>query len=126
MHTRIATLKDPERNHQNSTQTNDRKSELLYEVFFKPPPANEHVDPNYIYPPPVCEFTLITNEQIDRAIAKLSPHKAPGPNGISNCVFTHCAAQLVPFMGPIFRATFTLEIYPDQWKKSSTIVLRKP
>ncbi|KAG2744120.1 hypothetical protein P692DRAFT_201652222, partial [Suillus brevipes Sb2] len=64
------------------------------------------------YPPSVCEFTLITNEQIGRAIAKLSPHKAPGPNGISNCVFTHCATQLIPFMGPIFRATFTLEIYP--------------
>jgi hypothetical protein len=57
---------------------------------------------------------------------KLSPHKAPGPNSISNCIFTHCAAQLVPYMGPIFHATFTLEIYPEQWKKSSTIVLCKP
>jgi hypothetical protein len=36
------------------------------------------------------------------------------------------APLLVPFLGPIFRATFTLKIYPEQWKKSSTIVLRKP
>ncbi|KAG2070543.1 hypothetical protein BDR04DRAFT_959426, partial [Suillus decipiens] len=75
------------------------------------------------YPPLICEFTLITNEQIGRVIAKLSLHKAPGLNGIGNCIFTHCAAQLVPFMGLIFCMTFTLEIYLNQWKKSSTIVL---
>jgi hypothetical protein len=29
-------------------------------------------------------------------------------------------------MGPIFRVTFSLGIYPEQWKQSSTIVLHKP
>ncbi|KAG1850672.1 hypothetical protein F4604DRAFT_1592812 [Suillus subluteus] len=66
---------------------------------------------------------LITDKQITRAIMKLSLHKAPGPNGISNSIYIYCAAQLIPYMGPIFPVTFTLEIYPDQWKKSSTIVL---
>jgi hypothetical protein len=33
---------------------------------------------------------------------------------------------LIPFLGPIFHTTFTLEIYPEQWKKSFMIVLRKP
>jgi hypothetical protein len=95
-------------------------------VFFRPPPDNDHVDPNFEYPPPVCEFELITDPQIHRAIKKLSPLKAPGLNGICNIVFMRCADQLVPFMGPIFRATFTLEVYPNEWKRSSTIVLRKP
>ncbi|KAG2339959.1 hypothetical protein BDR05DRAFT_840460, partial [Suillus weaverae] len=54
------------------------------------------------YPPPICEFALITDKQIARAITKLSPHKAPGPNGISNSVFTHCAELLIPYIGPIF------------------------
>ncbi|KAJ8584195.1 hypothetical protein M405DRAFT_697022, partial [Rhizopogon salebrosus TDB-379] len=75
------------------------------------------------YNPPICEFAPITDKQIARAIAKLSPYKAPGPNGISNSVFTHCADLLIPYMGPIFRATFTLDIYPEDWKHSSTIVL---
>ncbi|KAH7917087.1 hypothetical protein BV22DRAFT_987010, partial [Leucogyrophana mollusca] len=70
-----------------------------------------------------CEFQEITDQQIARAIRKLSPYKAPGPNGISNSVYTHCASQLIPFMGPIFRATFTLEVYPEEWKQSNTIVL---
>jgi len=126
-HTRISTLKDPAAPNQSSEpQDNARKSELLYETFFRRPPDNEHVDANYIYPPPICDFELITDRQIYQAISKLSPHKAPGPNGVSNCVFIKCASLLVPYMAPIFRATFSLEIYPDEWKKSTTVVLRKP
>ncbi|KAG2340108.1 hypothetical protein BDR05DRAFT_834234, partial [Suillus weaverae] len=56
------------------------------------------------YNPPICKFAPITDEQIFRAIAKLSPYKAPGPNGVCNCVYKNCADLLVPYMGPIFRA----------------------
>jgi len=122
---RIATLKDP-LNNANTQQDNTHKSELLYDTFFKPPRKNDDLDPDYEYDDPVCEFKPITDQQIFRAIARLAPYKAPGPNGISNIVFHKCATALVPFMGPIFRATFSLSIYPEQWKRSSTIVLRKP
>jgi len=107
-------------------QDNTRKSEILYSVFFRPPLENNHVDPEINYCPPVCEFRPITDQQVHRAIAKLSPYKAPGLNGISNIIFMKCADLLVPYMAPIFRATFTLETYPDEWKCSSMIVLRKP
>ena len=124
---RIKTLKDPGNPQGESiTQDNTRKSKLLYEVFFRPLPANEHVEPNFNYDPPICKFVPITDQQIFRAIAKLSPYKAPRPNGVSNCIYTHCAELLVPYMGPIFWATFTLGVYPDTWKHSSTVVLRKP
>ncbi|KAG2072177.1 hypothetical protein BDR04DRAFT_947538, partial [Suillus decipiens] len=72
---------------------------------------------------PVCKFRPITDQQVHRAIAKLSLYKAPGLNGISNIVFMKCTDLLVPYMAPIFRAMFTLETYPDKWKCSSTIVL---
>ena len=103
VHTRIKTLKDPGNPQGESiTQDNARKSELLYKVFFRPLPANEHVEPNFNYDPPICEFAPITDQQIFCAIAKLSPYKAPRPNGVSNCIYTHCAELLVPYMGPIF------------------------
>ena len=127
IHTRIKTLKDPQiPGTDNATQDNVRKSELLYDVFFRPSPNNEHVEPNFTYEPPICDFAPITDKQIHRAIDKLSPYKAPGPNGICNCVYKQCADLLVPYMGPLFRATFTLNHYPDEWKLSSTVVLRKP
>lgn len=126
VHTCIKTLQDPAAAPNTTTQDNKRKSELLYKVFFRPPPANDFVDPDYIYPPPVCDFTPITDQQIHRGIKRLSPHKALSLNGVSNIVFMKSADLLVPFMGPIFRATFKLGIYPKSWKTSSTIVLCKP
>jgi hypothetical protein len=74
------------------------------------------VDPKHAYPPPVCEFSPITDKQIHQAIAKLSLYKAPGLNGTSNIVFIKCADILILYMGPIFRATFSLKVYPDEWK----------
>ena len=64
--------------------------------------------------------------QIHKAILKLSPHKAPGPSRIPNAVITHCCEILVPYLGPIYHATFKLGVYPSAWKTTSTIVLRKP
>jgi hypothetical protein len=114
IHLIIATLKDLTNKHQDTKQDNKRKSKLLYDIFFKPPLDNDHVDSNFSNPPSICKFSLIMNEQISRAITKLSPHKVPGLSGISNSVYMHCTAQLIPYMGLIFQATFMLEIYPDQ------------
>jgi hypothetical protein len=80
IHMQIKTLKDPNNpGGISATQDNARKSELLYDVFFRQPPDDEHIEPDFVYNPPICEFTPITNEQIFRAMAKLSPYKAPGP-----------------------------------------------
>ena len=78
------------------------------------------------YPKPACAFNNISDKQIQHAIARLLPYKAPGPNGVCNVVLIKNADLLVPFLGPIFRATFTLKHYPERWKLSSTVVLKKP
>ncbi|KIK38843.1 hypothetical protein CY34DRAFT_90295 [Suillus luteus UH-Slu-Lm8-n1] len=109
-----------------NTQDNEQKSQLLYETFFCPNPDNDFVDPNYTYKPSICKFRPITDQQIQRTITKLTLHKAPGPNRISNIVFIKCANLLIHFLGHIFCTTFHLGIYPEEWKKSSTIVLCKP
>jgi len=109
-----------------NSQPNNAKSQLLYETFFKPAPNVLPTHANEEYPePPTC-FANITNDQISRAIKKLSPYKAPGLNGTCNTVFVNCSEELIPHMGPIFRATFDLKLYPEEWKLSTTVVLRKP
>ena len=77
-------------------------------------------------PPPAFEFKEVTDAQIHKAIQKLCPYKTPGPSGILNAVITHCRELLVPHLGPIYQATFTLQAYPTEWKTTSTIVLHKP
>jgi len=94
---------------------NAGKSQALYNSFFFPPPEDDGLDPNFIYPPPKFQFHSISDAQILRAIRKLKPYKAPGPDGISNSVFTHCADLLTPWLGKLFRATFRLNHYPNEW-----------
>jgi hypothetical protein len=60
------------------------------------------------------------------AIKKLKPYKAPGPDGISNSVYTHCTDLLVHRLGVLFRAMFKLHYYLDQWKVYNTMVIQKP
>ncbi|KIJ39724.1 hypothetical protein M422DRAFT_174834, partial [Sphaerobolus stellatus SS14] len=106
----------------------ERKSEILHRTFFLTPApgAEGDITPNYSYPPEAFPFEEITNAQIGRALMKLKPFKAPGPNGIPNVVLQKNAGLLLPYLGPLYRATFALRYYPPQWKLSSTIVLRKP
>lgn len=104
---------------------NKGKSAALFSTFFLPAPAQNTRDSNSSYPPPKAPFKNITNAQISRAIGKIAQYKAPGPSGVSNAVLTHCKELITPHLGPIFRATFSLKIYPAQWKTSKTIVLRK-
>jgi len=105
---------------------NEGKSRLFHKAFFQKPPANIDTPQDYVYPPPRFAFKPIADSQIDRAIRRLSAFKAPGLSGISNAILVQCRELLVPHLGPIFRATFSLRTYPQQWKTFNTVVLRKP
>lgn len=68
----------------------------------------------------------ITNREIYRVVDKLKPFKAPGLSGILNVVLKKTKYTLVPYLGPIFWATFMHKVYPARWKVFKTVVLRKP
>ncbi|KAA1477139.1 hypothetical protein DENSPDRAFT_754134, partial [Dentipellis sp. KUC8613] len=72
---------------------------------------------------PAFKFELVTDAQIQRAINKLLPYKAAGDDGIPNAVYKECSDELIPYLGPLYRATFALNIYPPEWKDSTTVVL---
>jgi len=84
----------------------------------------QHDEDTYLAPS--FHFSPVTDIQIHHAISRLAPYKAPGADGISNSVLIRCTDLLVPHLGPIYCATFSLETYPDQWKNLITAVLRKP
>ncbi|KIJ06852.1 hypothetical protein PAXINDRAFT_50299, partial [Paxillus involutus ATCC 200175] len=106
--------------------TNEEKSEALAKAFFPPPPAVSSVQEEYVYPEEIANPGEITEEQIKRSIAKLQPHKAPGPDGIHNIVFKQCKDILVPHLLRIFHAIFLLNTYYAPWRDFTTVVLRKP
>ena len=71
----------------NDTTSNEGKAIQFIATFFPlPPPVNLSDISTTTYPEPVPLNTNITIEQLEKAILKLSPKKAPGPDEISNAV----------------------------------------
>ncbi len=104
--------------------TNEEKGAEFHHTFFLPP--STAIVPTGPYPKPLYDFKPITDTQVRRAIKALRAFKAPGPDAVPNEVYKHCADTLTPVLGSLFRATFTLQYYPERWKVSDTVVLQKP
>jgi len=107
------------------TLSNAEKSSALASAFFPPPPSHPVV-PDSQYPNAANIFRYLTKAQIKDAARKLSTHKAPGPDRIPNEVLKQCIETLADRLYFIFRAIFELNVYPDEWRESITVVLRKP
>ena len=109
-----------------ATRQSEEKSKIFYETFFPAPPPAAARRVRGHYPEDAFEFANVSDAQIHDACRRLKEFKATGPDGIPNEVYKRCDDLLIPFLGPLFRATFDLKYYPDAWKESITVVLRKP
>ena len=109
-----------------SISSNDDKAKIFVKTFFPPPPPTNEDPEQYEYPEPLPDPPMITEEQVRRHIARLSPYKAYGPDGIPNVVLQRCVNLLSVRLTRIFRAVFELNTYYDPWKEFTTVVLRKP
>ncbi|EUC67724.1 reverse transcriptase from transposon X-element protein, putative [Rhizoctonia solani AG-3 Rhs1AP] len=126
--TRIPNLRHTQPDGMQSTATdNDAKSRVLMESFFPPapppPPANAETP---AHPTPIPDLPDLQTKDIRQAVLAMKPHKAPGPDGLPACVYIQTVDLLEDHLLPIFRASLRLGIYPSEWRKSRTVVLRKP
>jgi hypothetical protein len=84
---RIPNLKNPDGS---TATTNDAKATRLADTFF--PPETPLMEHEHIFeeknPPRVqhSTFPAFPPERIADTLAKINPHKAPGPSGISNAI----------------------------------------
>ncbi|TFY52367.1 hypothetical protein EVJ58_g10059 [Rhodofomes roseus] len=109
-----------------TTRQSEEKGKIFFDSFFPAPPPEAARRLRETYPDDAFEFTNVSDAQIVAACKRLKEFKAPGPDGIPNEVYKRCSDILLPFLGRLFRATFDLRYYPDAWKESLTVVLRKP
>jgi len=56
----------------------------------------------------------------------MKPYKASKKDTIPNSVFIHAREDLIPHLGPLFRATNTLEYYPQEWASMEILIMKKP
>jgi hypothetical protein len=64
--------------------------------------------------------------QLERAIAKLAPNKAPGPDGITNRVLKKNDNTLKNHLLKIVQSSLDTGHFPSPFKNTLTVVLQKP
>ena len=106
--------------------SSEGKSKVFEKAFFLDMATMALTSEATIYPNPKFEFRHITDDQIGWEIGRLSPYKAPGADRVLNAIYMRCADLLIPHLGLLYRANFELGTYPDEWKDSITVVVRKP
>ena len=111
----------------NNTMSNDEKAAEFTATFFPPPPQADLGDiDSATYPEPVPINTDITFQQLEKAVLKMSPNKAPGPDEVSNSVIKKTLDTTHLHLLPMTQASINLGHFPSCFKMTTTIILCKP
>ena len=69
---------------------------------------------------------FITIEQIQAAVQRAAPKKAPGPDRISNRVIRQALPYIERYLQALMQASLDMGYFPRAFRTSTTVVLRKP
>ena len=116
----IATLNE-------TVTSNDEKAEIFKSTFFPLLPSADLSDiEGANYPKAVPTPPHITLSQVETAIEKLAPKKAPGPDEIPNLILKKCYNELKERLLLLAQESFEVGYFPTIFKEFMTLVLRKP
>ena len=108
--------------------TPERKAQVLRETLLPMPPEADLSDiSGYRYPEPI-QMPAMTEQEVRRAVLRAAPNKTPGPDGIPNLALHRALALPVflTYLTDLFNACLQLGYCPKHFRKSTTVVLRKP
>jgi hypothetical protein len=71
------------------------------------------------------KFLEVTEERVQKVLAKLNPHKAPGPDNLSNWIFKEYSYLLALPVMKIINASYYEQQLPTIWKKANVSPLPK-
>ena len=112
---------------ENNEASHEQKAEALKKAFFPDPPPADLTDIGQsTHTKEVESLPQITLRQVHAAINQLSPNKAPGPDEITNKVLKHALPVLDDHIRMLMQASINQSHYPTPFKKTTTVVLRKP
>jgi ribonuclease HI len=101
------------------------KAETLRQSFFPPPLKADLSDINGYEYPPAIECPEITLREIEIAVRKTAPNKAPGDDNIINGILHQTLDVLLPSLYRLFNACLQKGYCPAHFKKTITVALRK-
>lgn len=109
--------------------TAEQKAEVMFQTHFPPSsPSTLSAEDfsSYDYPQPMKEDGPIIEREIVRAIYKAAPDKAPDVNGVTNRALRHFIEIAATQKRSLFERCYREGIQPAHFKRSITIILRKP
>ena len=116
-------------------ETDEDKGKMLMETFFPVPPRpqdttgdqrrREKQNADVAQSPPY-DLPPITDHEVQQAIRKANPRKAPGIDGIGFGVWQRLLPVTVRWITTTFQASMRLAYVPRSWKVATIVVLRKP
>lgn len=103
----------------------EEKADTLRQSFFPPPRRADLMDiDGYEYPQPI-ECPEITSSEIEKAVRKAAPNKAPGTDDITNGILHQTIDILLPCLCKLFNACLQQGYCPTHFKETITVALRK-
>jgi hypothetical protein len=108
--------------------SNEAKTAKFQATFFPPPPPADMQDlsEQTQHPEPIPSANTITMRQVEKAIQKLAPNKAPGPDEISNRVLKKNTDAIKCYLHALTQASMNAGHFPTPFKTTTTVVLQKP
>ena len=74
---------------------------------------------------PAAPTLQIGQEGILKLLKNLSPHKAPGPDGIHPFVLQKCAHEIAPILTKIFDQSISTGTLPSAWSTTNVAAIYK-
>ena len=95
--------------------SNKEKSVMLASIMFPRKPDDFQLPEEADYDDPLAEPCEINEEQLWWHLARLSPYKVLGADGIPNVILKKGADYIIPYLLQIYRAALSLGLYLTSW-----------
>ena len=101
------------------------KAHVLLETFFPPLPQIQDEPPRDRSLPDALPMEMLTEHEIEDALRRMAPWKAPGPDGLPVVVWQQVWPTVKHWVVEIFEASLRLSYFPLAWKVAKIVVIPK-
>jgi len=105
------------------TSTEPEMAEVLLEQFFSQR-AEAEIPEETTLPTPV-PWPALTRTELQDAVRRMKPHKAPGPDGLPTVAWQKTWPVVEDYVYNLFAASLRTAYIPTQWRTARIIPLRK-
>ena len=115
-----------------TADSDESKASLLMAMFFPTPPEPRTMDNAITTKAPAGRSKIprnlpsITDNELEQAISRQNPKKAPGPDEITFDMWRRLLKHLAPWIKWMYQSSLDLGCVPKLWRTAKIVALKKP